>query len=137
MRIKNNVGRSDGGYAYRIEEVEVDSPNGPVATVRLELTEELAGTAEEILAETERETSVESISKLDAAKAFLRRNLQDGPRLRIDIDRLAEESGVTSGTLINAKNALRIVTKKRTGDGRSEWRLLDIESDDISDSDDD
>lgn len=127
VHAKNSEGTEDGGFEYRIMPVEIPGKNGPIDTTKWVITAPLFGSAEDILKEAESGIPVKSLSKFDSAVKFLRDVLKEGPRLWIDIQKLAKESGVSEGTLKNAKTFLKIVTKKREGDGRSVWRLPDSE----------
>lgn len=123
VHAKNNNGRMDGGFEYRIQEAEIPGPSGPVMTLRFEITGELFGSAVSLIKNSDHPNKVETTSKLEAAVIFLRKVLKDGPLLRSEIDELAEKYDVKPATMINAKNALKMVTKKRNGDGRSVWSL--------------
>lgn len=120
-------GRMDGGFEYRIALVEVPGQNGTKIVPKFVVTRELIGSADDILDQADRGITVEKMSKLDCAVNFLRTVLKDGPRLWIEIEKLAEEADVKIGTLLAAKSALMIVTQKRKGDGRSVWCLPDAE----------
>ncbi|MBV5349920.1 AAA family ATPase, partial [bacterium] len=47
VHAKNNNGRMDGGLEYRIVGAEIEGPQGPIQTVKVEVTRELAGSAED------------------------------------------------------------------------------------------
>ena len=136
VRAKNNNGKMDGGFEYRIQEAEIAGQNGPIKTLKLDITAELIGSAEDLIKEADHYNQVETIGKLEVAVRFLRRILKDGPRPRLEIDELAIEHDIKPGTMINAKDTLKIVTKKRNGDGRSVWSLPDslIYEESLSDS---
>lgn len=131
VHAKNNIGRINGGFEYRIRHVDIDTPSGPLSTVKFEISNELHGSAEDILRDSECVKAVENMTKLGAAVKFLEDILKDGPRLRIEIEEAAKESDVKFGTLMNAKEALNILTNKRKGDGRSVWRLPSCEVDEL------
>lgn len=120
-------GRMDGGFEYRITSVEVPSQNGTKTAPKFVITRELFGSADDILDQADRGIAVEKMSKLDRAVKFLKMVLRDGPRLWIEIEKLAEEADVKIGTLLAAKSFLMLITKKRKGDGRSVWCLPDAE----------
>lgn len=127
VHAKNNEGKTDGGFEYCLTPVELPSPNGKIETVKFVVTRQLFGSTENILEQADRGITVEKMSKLDCAVKFLQTVLKDGPRLRIEIEKLAEEADVKIGTLLAAKSFLMLVTKKRKGDGRSVWCLPDAE----------
>lgn len=127
VHAKNSDGQQDGGFECRITPVEILEKNGPIDTTKWVITAPLVGSAEDILKEADRGMPVKSLRKRDTAVHFLRDVLKEGPRLWIDIEKMAEEAGASKGTLMNAKVLLKIVTKKREGDGRFVWRLPDEE----------
>lgn len=112
-----NKGRMQDGFEYRIAPTE--------ATCRLVITGELIGEPEDLIRDADRSKPAKSTSKFDRAVGLLLEILNSGPRLRIEIERLAQQRGISLGTLLNAKTQLGIVPKKRNGDGRSVWRLSD------------
>jgi hypothetical protein len=122
-----NKGRMDGGFEYCIKSVEVPGQNGTKTAPKFVVTRELTGSADDILDQADRGITLEKMSKLDLAVKFLQMVLRDGPLLRIEIEKLAEEADVKIGTLLAAKSLLMLVTKKRKGDGRSVWCLTDAE----------
>jgi putative DNA primase/helicase len=125
VHAKNNEGKSDGGFEFRITPVEIPGHHGPIETTKVVVTAELSGSADDILNEASRGTPSKPPGKLKAAIKLLEEVLAAGPRPRIEIEELAEEIDVSLATLINAKDSLNIVTKRRNGDGRSVWRLPD------------
>lgn len=120
---KNNLSRGDAGIAFVIEEVEIGTPTAPMNATRARVTRIIHGRAEEIINSAERSDSGEKVRKGDAAIDFLVEVLASGPQLKNDIMSLAETAGIKFGTLHKAKSDLKIVTKKRKGDGLSEWSL--------------
>ena len=118
-----NKGRVDGGFEYRIAAVEI--PGGSGTAPKFIVTRELTGSADDILDWADRGTTVNKLSKMDGAVNFLRTVLKDGSRPLIDIKKLAKDADIKLGTLLAAKAALKLVTRKRNGDGRSVWRLPD------------
>jgi hypothetical protein len=125
VHAKNNESSMDGGFEYRLEPIEIDSDSGPIETTKFIATATLVGSAEDLLEQADRSAPVKNIKKLEAAVQFLQDVLSKGPRLWIEIKQLAADAGVKLGTLQNARASLKIVTQKRTGDGRSVWRLPD------------
>lgn len=123
VHAKNNEGKSDAGFEYRIKTVEIPGQSGSNETPLFDVTAPLFGSADDILNKADGGVPSKSIKKSVAAVDFLQEALKNGPQLRVEIQKLAEESGVREGTLMNAKTFLKIVTKKRKGDGRSVWRL--------------
>lgn len=127
VHAKNNEGKQDGGFEYRHMPIDIPGQHGSNGTTKIVITAELTGSAEEILNQADSALPLVALSKRDVAVKFLRDVLQDGPRLWIDVKNMAEEVGISNGTLQNAKIFVKIVTKKREGDGRSVWRLPDAE----------
>lgn len=120
---KNNLGRKDTGFAFVIEEVSVEAPSGSLLATRARITRTVHGEAEEIIRAAENKNSDEKITKHEAATAFLLEELDGGAQLKNDIVSRAEVAGIRPGTLHKAKADLKIVTRKRKGDGLSEWSL--------------
>ena len=120
---KNNNGRMSGGFEYRVREVEVQGPEGPIKTVKFEITKELNGSAEDILAEAESTTPVAGVRKKDAAIVLLQTALKNGPKTMRDLIEIAKGKEISQATLVNAKTSLKVKSKKRTGDGLSVWSL--------------
>lgn len=123
VHAKNNNGRMNGGFEYRISEVEIADPAGPIMTTKLQITRQLFGAAEDILQEADSTRPVAVTSKLEAAIVFLKNVLKEGPRLQREILQLALQAKISQGTLTNAKISLKVVTSKRNGDGYSVWKL--------------
>lgn len=123
VAVKSNLCRSNTGIAFVIEAVDIGTPTEPMKTTRTAITRTIHGTAEEILGGNDVNNSGKKVRKGDAAMDFLLEVLEGGAQLRNDIEALAVAAGIRLGTLLKAKADLKIVTKKRKGDGLSEWSL--------------
>jgi putative DNA primase/helicase len=73
-------------------------------------------------------TSAAEKSKQDEAKEFLRDELSDGPMWAKQVQMDARDAGISSGTLANAKAALRVRSEKIGTEGW-QWSLPDKEGD--------
>ena len=127
VHAKNNIGSMDGGFEYRVNVVDIAGESDQKQALKIEITREIFGPAEDLLKHADRSKPVEKINKTDMAVQFLQKTLKDGPQLRITIEDLANKVGITRGTLLLAKEKLKLSTEKRSGDGRSLWRLPDSE----------
>jgi len=125
---KNNEGKLDGGYEYRQIAVDLPETNGSIETTKLIITSQLTGSAEEILDLAGGGKPGKAMLKSEVAENFLRAVLAEGERPRHEIMALAEKEGVRPGTLLYAKASLKIVTHKQKGDGRSVWRLPNLDT---------
>jgi len=115
LHAKNNDGEINGGFAYRL----VMKNHVPV----VEIVESIAGTPTEILAFAETIKVPGRRTKQEIAEEFIRETLCHGPRLRTEIDEMVKAQPFSKNTLELAKNKLKVVTKKRMGDGRYVWSL--------------
>lgn len=125
VHAKNNEGTLEGGFEYCHQIEHILGDDGPIETTKLVITAQLTGSAEEILNVAERARPPKPLLKSERAVELLRKVLADGPRPWIELQAMAKEIGISPATLVNAKIALKIVTKKREVDGRSVWRLPD------------
>lgn len=130
VHVKNNIGRMDGGFEYHIVEGETVDENGTtVKAAKFEPTEELFGSPEELLSNSDRHIEKVKERKHSIAVEFLQKVLNGKSLSRREIDELAIKAGIKNGTLINAKTFLKIKTDKRKGDGQSVWSLPNSEFD--------
>ena len=118
-----NEGRMDGGFEYRNALVEIAGPNGPITTTIFEITKELQGSAEAILASADSITPIAGVKKKDAAIALLETALKDGPKTKCELLELAKVAKISEATLVIAKGHMNIESAKRKGDGLSVWSL--------------
>jgi putative DNA primase/helicase len=125
VHAKNNEGKLAGGYEYRLMAVDIPEADGMIEATKLVITSQLIGSAEEILNMADGGKPAKVLLKSQVAENFLRAVLDEGARPKHEIMALAEKAGVRLGTLLYAKTSLKILTHKRTGDGRSVWRLPD------------
>jgi len=116
LPIKNNIAPDGGGLAYRIE------PRGandhPVVVwepdaVSVSADDALAGDRDDAGGRTER----------DDAADWLRAILADGPRPAREVEREADEAGISRATLRRAKAAIGVQSRKPDFDGSWKWTL--------------
>ncbi|OQW79308.1 MAG: hypothetical protein BVN35_02075 [Proteobacteria bacterium ST_bin11] len=129
VHAKNSLGKTDGGFQYCLQAIDLPNPNGDqnavIRTVKIAITGELFGSAEDILNEADRRKPVETVNKTQLAEEFLLTTLKDGPKLLIDIQELVDTANFSMATVKIAYNNLHITSNKRIGDGRYEWSLPD------------
>jgi hypothetical protein len=125
LPVKNNLGPKASGLRYRIESAEIDGAGGKLKTSRIAwiTTVPVTITADEALA-AERERK-RGPSKLEQAKAFLRDQLQAGPKLMTEIEAAAKTESFSWRTIETAKAQLKIKSKKPGTDGLWVWELPD------------
>lgn len=104
---KNNLGPDDHGMAFRIIDSRLEWEAEPV----------LATAAEMLSAEP----AHPSASKLDAAAEWLRDALAGGPVSQSDLERLAQDSGHSLGTIRRAKRSLGAESRKDGFGGAGGW----------------
>lgn len=87
MRAKSNIGPDDGGFAYALEQIEVEQD---VEGQRVRWLEALEGSARELLAEAEADPTNPDSDSATGVDGFLRGVLADGPvaakAIKIDAD---------------------------------------------------
>jgi hypothetical protein len=83
----------------------------------------IPGSPEELLKWAESDKEVDDCGKAEEAEDFINKTLNNGPVLWIDIERLYLEAGIKYGTLMRAKNELKIICDKEKGTNRSIWNL--------------
>lgn len=128
VHAKNNEGKLDGGYEYRQMAVDIPEATGAIETTKLVIISQLTGSAEEILNMADGGKPAKAMLKSQVAENFLRAVLAEGARPKHEIMELAEKAGVRPGTLLYAKTSLKILTHKQKGDGRSVWRLPNLDT---------
>jgi putative DNA primase/helicase len=118
---KNNLGRTGGGLEYDILETEIS--NSVVKSNTLfKVTKVLSGSAEDILVNAEKSKRNATPRKIDIAKSLLLEKLQNGDVIPgKELIELANSNGISENTLKAAKKELRVQSRKRQGDGISEW----------------
>jgi len=123
LHAKNNIGTMCGGFEYYFPKTESSEGSRPMKISALKITGELLGDTADLVAEYEGRSSSERVSKKDFAKNFLINTLTGKSLLWIEIEALSVKEGISKGTLMLAKSELKILPKKREGDGRSVWSL--------------
>ena len=120
VRIKSNIGPSDGGFGYHIETATlVESPAIEATRIVWELP--LEGTARELLAEAECLDEDGKTSKVAEAMVFLKVTLKKGERLQREIVAEAKAAGISERTLDRA--AKGTVGKRKAALGWYWWSL--------------
>lgn len=109
LPLKSNVGPDSSGFAYR---VKADTADGPP---RIEWESgRVTESADDVLARTRRMRSGEQGGGAMAqALAFLREQLDDGPRLASDVLEAAQAAGISNSTLTRARRELQVKARKR------------------------
>jgi RecA-family ATPase len=116
MRAKSNIGSDQGGFAYRLEQIELEQHAGVFAS-RAVWGEPIGGTARDALADAER--LADERRPVEKAKDFLLDLLADGPIGPKQVKSAADGNGHSWATIRRAKDALRVEARK-TGFG-DEW----------------
>jgi hypothetical protein len=115
--MKNNIGRTAGGLAFRVAQLPVGDNRDILAPYIVWDHEHVSGaTADQILAaESEKDSSPSRIE----AEEFLRDALASGPRLAKAIEEEAKEAGISWRTVRRAQKRLGIRPERKAeaGDG--------------------
>ena len=127
IHAKNNDGKMNDGYEYRILGAEALIDDNKFDALKIEITKDIFGEPLDLLKNSEG-SSTKKVSKTELAKEFLLDILKDGPLTKVEIEEACKDAEVAIGTLMLAKSELSIVTTKRKGDGRSVWSLLGHQS---------
>lgn len=119
-RAKSNIGPDDGGFAYRLRQIELATLPGFDASV-VEWLEPVEGSARELLGDGD---EAEGGASRDA-ETFLKALLADGPMSAQDVIEAAEANGISERTLKRAKKALGVKSTKAraTSAGGWQWSL--------------
>ncbi|MFT3793028.1 MAG: AAA family ATPase [Rudaea sp.] len=118
-RAKSNIGPDGGGYAYGMEQVEID---GGIHTSRVTWGAAVEGSARELLAEGEPENEAGA----DAA-SFLRDLLKNGSASTNGIFADAKGAGFSVDQMKRAKRKIGAVAWKEGMKGAWHWRLANAE----------
>lgn len=120
VRAKNNIGPSDGGFEYAVEEHTVC---GKVATTRLVWGEALEGDARELIADAESEPDAKGKSAVD----FWLHNLltTNGEMNSKGVVAAGEAAGYSKRTIYNARKRLGISTRT-TGFGAEKQAIWSL-----------
>lgn len=112
-RSKSNIGPDEGGFEYGIAQTELDAWPGVHASV-IDWRNAVEGTARELLAEAETNEGSEEGTALDDACAFLRAELNLGPKSAKYLFAEARNAGHSERTLKRAKQRLGIESRKES-----------------------
>jgi putative DNA primase/helicase len=123
VRVKNNIGKSGGGFGYRIDAALLGDDYPDIEATRIVWGETLIGSAREILDEAE--PKADDGSKATQAKRFLETALAAGPRPQKDVEAEAKAEGISSTTLFRASKDLVIKEKEKVQGGGWTWRLAE------------
>lgn len=122
-RMKSNIGRDDGGFAYEFEQVEIKECPGVIAS-RVVWGEALVGTARELLGGG---TVVEDGPQGEATR-FLRGLLETGSMMVRAIFKEAEQAGYSRDQMKRAKSKLKAEAIKCGMTGGWLWKLPKTEA---------
>jgi len=114
VRVKSNIGPNSGGFAYDLEQVEA-APG--IFASRTRWGEAVEGDARELLAESEPDRDVDSISDLEQ---FIRDELRDTPILANEFRKDAEGAGYQWRSV--QRVAKRMGAESRKSDMRGPWK---------------
>jgi putative DNA primase/helicase len=119
--MKNNLARTDGGLAFRLEQRIVGKDQVIVGSAVSWDNERVTRTADEVLAAT----GIAGIhsTALDEATDWLQELLASGPMAAKDIQTQADAAGLSWATIRRAKDRLGIkpVRQSEGGDGNGKW----------------
>ncbi len=118
VRAKTNIAPDDGGFEYRIE--QRDAQPGIEASA-LTWGKAIDGTARELLAEADADPADDESSALDEAMAFLKSELEHGPKAAKEIFKEAKDAGHSQRTVKRAKKELHVASSK--DDKQWTWSL--------------
>jgi RecA-family ATPase len=110
--VKGNLAKKRTGMKYRIEEVHVDSPDGPLGVPRIQWDGQMDEDANDMLA-AERDKGEKRDRKLDLATALIKLELERGPRQSREVYAKGESEGIGERTMKTAARQLGIVHEKR------------------------
>lgn len=122
VRAKSNIGPDRGGFTFDVKEVELPSVPGLFAS-KVEWGVFLDEDAKTILDNAA--PSQQKVSAREEATSFLEQILADGPLRQREVKEATEAKGLAWATVRRAKDALGIVTKKKSYSdaGYWEWSL--------------
>ncbi|WP_312260644.1 AAA family ATPase [Limnohabitans sp.] len=108
-RAKSNIGSDSGGFAYEIDQIELEDG---IWSSKISWGDELVGSARDLLSEPEKGAMPGKRSAVDSAKDFLRQILCDGPMPVKKIEQEAGAAGVSWSAIKRAYPQLNIIPKK-------------------------
>lgn len=121
VRAKNSNSEPGGGFEYSICTAN-DIDDSSSLSARFSIKKSLTGYADDILRAAEKGKNTKLVRKQDVAKDLLIEHLSDGKVVAgSELIQIAEAMGISENTLKIAKRELGVDSRKRLGDGRSEW----------------
>ena len=124
-RSKSNIGPDDGGFQYRLEQVQVDAFPG-IEAARIGWGKSVEGNASQLLTDPNEGSAddEEESSARDSAEVFLKELLKDGPAPTKHVEAEAKAAGISWRTVRRASDALTV--KKQKSSGSWYWSLSGI-----------
>ena len=122
VRSKSNIGPDGGGFGYDLDQMELSGYPGLIAS-RVVWGKALEGTARDLLATMETTEEPHARNATDEAKQFLQAELVEGPVSSKNIQKAADDAGISRATLRLAKSALGVESVKEGMTGGWQWRL--------------
>lgn len=123
LPVKNNLGNDRLGFEYRVVETLLNYRAGVIKAPYIEWL----GTSDRSAAELLSPPRSKGPSAVDEAKDFLRKQLEEGAQLAVDIQNAARGAGISIASLNRAKGELGIKSVK-DGNGWT-WKLGSIFND--------
>ena len=115
VRAKANICPDDGGFEYHVEQTEVKTEAGDIPTSIVTWGQAIEGSAKELLAEAENDSSMdEQAGARDSAERFLRELLTCSTPTKT-VQEEAKAAGHSWATVRRASEAMAVI--KRKGDG--------------------
>ena len=108
-RAKSNIGSDSGGFAYEIDQSELEDG---IWSSKISWGDELVGSARDLLSEPDKGAMPGKRSAVDSAKDFLRQILCDGPMPVKKIEQEAAAAGMSWSAIKRAYPQLNIIPKK-------------------------
>ncbi len=125
-RLKSNLGSDTGGFIYEIEQAEA-KPGFPATRAKFGAAVE--GAARDLFAPMDE--SEDAAPALNEAKQYIRDALANGPRPSQELEKEALKGSIKKATFRRARVALGVICSKKNFAGVWEWRLPDIELDQL------
>jgi putative DNA primase/helicase len=128
IRAKTNIGKSGGGRRYEIHPARVESVDGrQIDTTKLIWHKKLLpGSPADIRRWAECDKTEMADGPKNRAQQFLKQILADGPLPARELQELAEEDGISTKMLRNARERLGVISTRvndREGGVWNEWSL--------------
>lgn len=122
LRAKSNIGPDDGGFEYDLQQAELASSPGVIASCAV-WGDPVAGAARELLANAETAGDDGEGGTLADAKRFLLGLLEGGPVRAGEVFKDADQAGYSKRSVQRAANALGVDRRKDGMRGGWTWRL--------------